>query len=110
MTRTEVAVEILSYKCFAIAVTIVLAPKFYWMQSLPADIKQRTQVSIARLICRSPTSIVAYLAFARAEVVALLTDHHAAVLAVAGALVEHRTINGDQIDGIIRNAGIQSGI
>jgi hypothetical protein len=60
--------------------------------------------AIARLICRSPASVDAYLEFARVEVVALLSDHRAVVLAVADALVKHRTINGEQIDGIIRGA------
>jgi hypothetical protein len=61
-------------------------------------------IAIAALICRSPSSIDAYLAFARAEVVALLTDHRAVVLAVADALVERRILIGTEIDGIIDTA------
>jgi ATP-dependent Zn protease len=43
----------------------------------------------------------AYLAFARVEVIALLTDHRAVVLAVADALVARRTLSGTEIDSII---------
>ena len=57
--------------------------------------------AIAELICRSPSSIDAYLAFCRVEVAALLTDHRAAVLAVADALVKRRTLSGTEIDSII---------
>jgi hypothetical protein len=56
---------------------------------------------LSRLICRSPASVGAYLAFARVEVIALLTDHRAVVLAVADALVARRTLSGTEIDSII---------
>jgi hypothetical protein len=57
--------------------------------------------AIATLVCRSPASVDEYLAFARTEAIALLTDHRAAVLAVAAALVERRTLIGTEIDGVI---------
>ena len=63
------------------------------------DLEEAT--AIAQLICRSPASVDAYLAFARAEVAALLTDHRVVVLAVAAALVRRRTLSGTEIDSII---------
>jgi hypothetical protein len=60
--------------------------------------------AIAELICRSPSSIDAYLAFARVEATGLLTVHGAAVLAVAAALVKRRTLSGTEIDSIISTA------
>jgi cell division protease FtsH len=64
------------------------------------DLEEAT--AIAGLICRSPASVDAYLAFARVEATALLTDHSAVVLAVADALIWHRTLSGEQIDDILR--------
>jgi hypothetical protein len=57
--------------------------------------------AIAGLICRSPTSVDAYLDFARAEASALLADHAASVLAIADALIRYHTIDAAQIDQII---------
>jgi hypothetical protein len=51
----------------------------------------------------SPRGVDAYLAFARAEVVALLTDHRAVVLAIADALMGHRTLSGEQIKTLIES-------
>lgn len=50
------------------------------------------------MICRSPRSIGAYLRYAEAEARALLLDHAAAVIALADTLVEHRTLDGREID------------
>ena len=58
--------------------------------------------ALAALICRSPTSVDAYLAFAKVEVTALLTYHRDIMQAVADALLRHRALNGDQIDDVIR--------
>jgi hypothetical protein len=57
--------------------------------------------AIAVLIVRSPASVDGYLKFARAEARALLADHADAVQAIAGALVERRTLTADLIDNII---------
>jgi hypothetical protein len=54
MTSTEIAVEILPDKPFAMADMIVLAPTFYWMQSLPAD----TRVMVPDMfVCQQATAI-----------------------------------------------------
>jgi hypothetical protein len=66
------------------------------------DLQEAT--CIARLIVRSPSSVDAYLASARAEVVALLIEHTAAVFAVADALIERRALTGEQIDRAISRA------
>jgi hypothetical protein len=57
--------------------------------------------AIAGLICRSATSVDAYIEFAKVEAVALLTDHADMVLAIAAALVAHRTLNADQIGKLL---------
>jgi hypothetical protein len=59
--------------------------------------------AIAALITREVGDVDAYIEFARAETRALLSTHAGAVLAVAAALVEHRTINRSQIAEIMRN-------
>jgi hypothetical protein len=53
---------------------------------------------LAQLICRSPAAAAAFLSYAKAEAVALLTDNRAVVLAIADGLIRHRTLNGEQID------------
>jgi hypothetical protein len=60
--------------------------------------------NIGRLICRSASSLDAYLAFAEAEAVGLLREHSAAVHRVAEALLRRRTISGREIDALIRAA------
>jgi ATP-dependent Zn protease len=56
------------------------------------------------LICRSTSSLPAYLEFCRCEARALLLDHRRAVELVADALLVHRTLSGRQIDVLIRAA------
>jgi hypothetical protein len=58
--------------------------------------------AVAALIVREVSDIDSYIDRARTETRALLIDQTACVLAVADALVEHRTISGDMIDRIIR--------
>jgi ATP-dependent Zn protease len=58
--------------------------------------------AVAGLITREVSDIDSYIDRARTETRALLIDQTTAVLAVADALVEHRTISGDMIDRIIR--------
>jgi hypothetical protein len=60
--------------------------------------------ALAGLICRSPSSVDAYLAFAKTEVAALIESHCDIVQSVAAALVRYRTLTGDQIDDAIRAA------
>jgi hypothetical protein len=59
---------------------------------------------IASMICTSEAAIDAYLAFGLAEAKALVTEHRAAVWAIAEALMIERTLNSDQIDTIIASA------
>jgi ATP-dependent Zn protease len=57
--------------------------------------------SVAGLIAREISGIDSYIDHARTETRALLLAHTASVIAIADALVEHRTISGNQIDGIL---------
>jgi hypothetical protein len=57
--------------------------------------------AVAGLIVRDVSDVDAYIDFARSETRALLCNHAASVLAIAAALVERRTIVGNEIDGII---------
>ena len=58
-----------------------------------SDIRQAR--SLAGIICTSEAAIDAYLAFAAEEAKALITTHRAAVLAIAEALMVHRTLELD---------------
>ena len=60
--------------------------------------------SLASIICSSEAAIDAYLKFAAEEAKAIIVQHRAAVLAVAEALIIHRTLNSTQIDNIIATA------
>jgi hypothetical protein len=58
--------------------------------------------AVAGLIVRGDDSAVeSYIDLVRAETRALLSTHAASVLAIADALVEHRTISGDRISEIV---------
>ena len=105
-SRADIAIELLYAGDQVISLLAgPIAEELFCAERLPGSEHDEAEATcIARLICRSPASIDAYLEFARVEVVALLSDHRAVVLAVADALVKHRTINGEQIDGIIRGA------
>jgi hypothetical protein len=59
---------------------------------------------IASMVCTSESAIDAYLAFGLAEAKALITQHRAAVLAIAESLMVHRTLDSTQIDSIIAAA------
>ena len=57
------------------------------------------------MVCTSDAAIDAYLAFGLAESKALVTEHRAAVLAIAEALMVRRTLDDAQeIDTIIATA------
>jgi hypothetical protein len=53
---------------------------------------------IASMVCTSDAAIDAYLAFGLAEAKALITEHRAAVWAIAEALMIRRTLGSAQID------------
>jgi hypothetical protein len=78
-----------------------IAEELFCAERLPGSEHDEAEATcIARLICRSPASIAAYLEFCRTEVAALLADHRAVVLAIADGLIRHRTLNGEQITTI----------
>jgi hypothetical protein len=67
-----------------------------------SDIREARK--IASMICTSESAVDAYLAFGLAEAKALITEHRAAVWAIAEALMVHRTLDNEQIDTIIAAA------
>jgi hypothetical protein len=67
-----------------------------------SDIREARK--IASMISTSEAAIDAYLAFGLAEAKALIEQHRAAVLAIAEALMVHRTLNAEQIDNVIASA------
>jgi hypothetical protein len=60
--------------------------------------------SFAAIICTSVASLDAFIAYARVEARAILTDHSRVVQMLALALVERRTLDGTEIDAIIAQA------
>jgi hypothetical protein len=67
-----------------------------------SDIRQAR--ALVSMICTSEASIDAYLRFGAEEAKALIVQHRAAVLAIAEALMIHRTLDAEQIDTIIASA------
>jgi hypothetical protein len=65
--------------------------------------------AFAALICSTPKSVEAFLEFARVEAFEILTAHKTAVLAIANALIENRTLDAGQIDNCIASAEAQDG-
>ena len=57
--------------------------------------------AIAGLVCRSPRSVGAFLAYARSEAIALIADHRDVALEVVDALLERSTLTGAEIDRIL---------
>jgi hypothetical protein len=81
------------------------AERLFYGETLPNtahDIKAARDV--AALIVREG-SVDAYIEFCRRETRALLLNHAAAVLAIADALIRHRTINRIQIASIMKASG-----
>ena len=64
----------------------------------------RAARAVAELIVRDVSDVAAYINFARTETRALLTKFAGAVIAIASALVEHRTINRFQIESIVKES------
>jgi hypothetical protein len=58
--------------------------------------------AVAALIVRDVADVDSYIEFGRGETRALLTKFASAVIAIANALVEHRTLNSSQIESIVR--------
>jgi hypothetical protein len=60
--------------------------------------------SLAGIFCTSESSIDAFLQLGLEEAKALISQHRAAVLAIANALITERTLDGAMIDSIIASA------
>jgi hypothetical protein len=87
--------------CAGTAAEIILHPKCPpWVAH--SDIREARKV--ASIVCSSEAAIDCYLAFGLAEAKALVTQHRAAVWAIAEALMIERTLNSEQIDNIIGSA------
>jgi hypothetical protein len=87
----------------------VEAEKLFTTEPLPGtghDLEEAR--AIAGLICRSPRSVDAYIGFCRCEATALLLDHRDVVIAVADELIKYRTLDGSEIDDVIRAARLCS--
>jgi ATP-dependent Zn protease len=67
-----------------------------------SDIRQARK--LASIICTSEPSIDAFVLVGLEEAKSLILQHRAAVLAVAEALIIHRTLDASMIDGIIASA------
>jgi hypothetical protein len=65
--------------------------------------------AFAALICSTPKSVEAFLEFARVEAFEILSQHKTAVLVVANALIEQRTLAAEEIDNCIATAEAQDG-
>jgi hypothetical protein len=65
----------------------------------PGD--QEQALTYARLLCTSPQSITAFLAFAAAEAGALIEANKSVILELAAALQAKRTIKGPEVDQIV---------
>jgi hypothetical protein len=56
---------------------------------------------LASIVCSSAETAELFLAFCRAEAASLVAKHSASIRAVAAALIEHRTLSGDQIVAVV---------
>ena len=103
-SRADIAIELLHAGDQVISLLAgPIAEELFCAERLPGSEHDEAEATcIARLICRSPASIAAYLEFCRTEVAALLADHRAVVLAIADGLIRHRTLNGEQITTIAK--------
>jgi hypothetical protein len=75
-----------------------------FFRALVENAALRLSISTASIICASVSAVDAYLSFGLAEAKALITEHRAAVWAIAEALMVHRTLDAEQIDTIIAAA------
>jgi len=78
---------------------------FYPADEPLAAIDDRRQArAFAGLVCFTPFAIDQFLIYVISEATALLSAHRGAVIAVAEALLEKRTMTGTEIDSVIANA------
>jgi hypothetical protein len=67
----------------------------------PADSDLAQARSLASIVCSSTETVELFLAFCRAEAANLVAKHRASIQAVAAALIEHRSLTGDQIVAVV---------
>jgi hypothetical protein len=77
------------------------AEKLQFGDNWPATDGRKQERALAALIFLSPEAQEALISACAAEARAILRRHADVVDALASALVEHRTLNGEQIDDII---------
>jgi hypothetical protein len=70
----------------------------------PADSDRAQERALAGLVASSPDSIEAFIEFARVEATTLLRNHAHVVAALAAALLDRRTLDGGEIDQVIRDS------
>jgi hypothetical protein len=63
--------------------------------------------SLASIVCSSTETLELYLNFCRAEAAALVAKHRESIQAVAAALIEHRTLSGDEIVAVVAESVTQ---
>jgi ApbE superfamily uncharacterized protein (UPF0280 family) len=56
---------------------------------------------LASIICSTAETVELFLSFCRGEAASLVAKHAASIKAVAAALIEHRTLSGDQIAAVV---------
>jgi hypothetical protein len=70
----------------------------------PAESDRAKERALASLVCSSPESVEAFIAFCRAEAAALLRPREHIVRALTAELIERRTMTGPEIDAVIAAA------
>jgi hypothetical protein len=103
-SSADIAIEL----NWAINETIALlagraAERLFFGELPPATSHDEVEArAIATLICRSPESVDAFIAFAEIEATTLTAGRVEVVLAVANELIARRTLTGVEIDAIMR--------
>jgi hypothetical protein len=82
----------------------VEAERLFCAAPLPSNINHDLAAAraAAALIVRGTTDVDHYLSFARAETRAMLSTYADGVIAIANALIKHRTLNYFQIESIVK--------
>jgi hypothetical protein len=70
-------------------------------EPLPTYHDQVEAAAFAAIAVSSPRAVPAFLEYAKGEAAALINDHPDVAMAIAGGLVEHGVLTGDQVDEII---------
>ena len=106
-SRDPVAIDILNVHHQVISLVAGIEGELLFVgESLPCtghDIEQARM--LAKLVCRSPRSIDAYIEFCQVEARNLLVQHRELVNTLADRLIERRELDGAEIQGVIRFEG-----